>query len=196
MKIFDSMALHRSQSISDYIMLMKPELTLLSVSTAVGSAYIALHGSMHYSLLVHTLIGTLLVGGAAGVLNQYIERQYDAMMKRTEHRPLPAGRIQPADALFFGVILCISGLSYLALFTNWIAVSLSVLTLVQLSGNLYSIKKIDAFCDSCWWYSWSITAAHWMGGCTRQGINGSMVALFRFILLANAAFPVIVLDVS
>ena len=124
---------------------MKPELTLLSVSTAVGSAYIALHGSMHYTLLVHTLIGTLLVGGAAGVLNQYIERQYDAMMKRTEHRPLPAGRIQPADALFFGVILCISGLSYLALFTNWIAVSLSVLTLVSYLAIYTPLKRLTPF---------------------------------------------------
>jgi protoheme IX farnesyltransferase len=124
---------------------MKPELTLLSVSTAVGSAYIALHGSMHYSLLVHTFIGTILVGGAAGVLNQYIERRYDAMMKRTEHRPLPAGRIQPGEALFFGIALGFAGLSYLAILTNWIAVSLSMLTLVSYLAIYTPLKRKTPF---------------------------------------------------
>jgi protoheme IX farnesyltransferase len=131
MNILNSLALRHTNRISDYLMMMKPELTLLSVSTAVGSAYIALQGSMHYFLQVHTLIGTILIGGAAGVLNQYLERQYDAMMKRTEQRPLPAGRIQPAEALFFGIVLGVAGLSYLAIFTNWVAVSLSVITLVS-----------------------------------------------------------------
>jgi protoheme IX farnesyltransferase len=124
---------------------MKPELTLLSVATAVGSAYIALRGSTHYFLLVHTLIGTLLVGGAAGVLNQYIERRYDAMMKRTDHRPLPAGRIQPAEALFFGIMLGIAGLFYLAILTNWIAVSLSVLTLVSYLAIYTPLKRTTPF---------------------------------------------------
>jgi protoheme IX farnesyltransferase len=126
-------------------MLMKPELTLLSVSTAVGGAYIALYGSMHYSLLVHTLIGTLLVGGAAGVLNQYIERRYDAMMKRTEHRPLPAGRVQPAEALLFGIILSIAGLSYLVIFTNLVAVFLSAFTLVSYLAIYTPLKRKTPF---------------------------------------------------
>jgi protoheme IX farnesyltransferase len=145
MKILNSIALHQTNSISDYITLMKPELTLLSVSTAVGSATIALHGSMQYSLLVHTFIGTLLVGSSAGVLNQYIERRYDSMMKRTEHRPLPAGRIRPADAFFFGMILGISGLSYLAAFTNWTAVSLSVITLIMYLAIYTPLKRITPF---------------------------------------------------
>ena len=144
-KDLNTITLHRTQSISDYVMLMKPELTLLSVSTAVASAYIALRGSTHYSLLIHTLIGTLLVGSAAGVLNQYIERRYDAMMKRTEHRPLPAGRIQPADALFFGILLGIAGLSYLAILTNWIAVALSVLTLVSYLAIYTPLKRTTPF---------------------------------------------------
>ncbi|MGD1043751.1 MAG: heme o synthase [Bacteroidota bacterium] len=145
MKILNSLALRHTNSISDYVMLMKPELTLLSVSTAVGGAYIALYGSMHYSLLVHTLIGTLLVGGAAGVLNQYIERRYDAMMKRTEHRPLPAGRVQPAEALLFGIILSIAGLSYLVIFTNLVAVFLSAFTLVSYLAIYTPLKRKTPF---------------------------------------------------
>jgi protoheme IX farnesyltransferase len=90
-------------------------------------------------------MGTILVGSAAGVLNQYIERRYDAMMKRTEQRPLPAGRVQPAEALFFGIVLGIAGLSYLAIFTNWVAVSLSVLTLVSYLAIYTPLKRKTPF---------------------------------------------------
>jgi protoheme IX farnesyltransferase len=145
MKFANSISIRHTNAIADYAMLMKPELTLLSVLTAVGSAYLALSGSSHYILLVHTFFGTTLVGGAAGVLNQYIERRYDALMKRTEHRPLPSGRIQPAEALFFGIVLSVAGLSYLAVFTNLVAVSLSVLTLVSYLAIYTPLKRKTPF---------------------------------------------------
>jgi protoheme IX farnesyltransferase len=126
-------------------MLMKPELTLLSMLTAVGSAYLALNGSLHYYFLVHTFIGTTLVGSAAGVLNQYIERRYDALMKRTERRPLPSGRVQPIEALVFGIVLSVSGISYLTLFTNWAATSLAVLTLVSYLTIYTPLKRKTPF---------------------------------------------------
>ena len=66
----------------------------------------------------------------------------------------------------------------------------------QLSGNLYSIKKNNAVCDLSWGNSRSVAAAHWMGSCTRQRFDGSMVAFFYFILLADAAFFIFVMDVS
>ena len=196
MKDLNTFALHRSQSISDYVMLMKPELTLLSVSTAVGSAYIALCGSTHYSLLVHTFIGTLLIGGAAGVLNQYIERRSDAMMKRTEHRPLPDGRIRPADALFFGIMLTIAGLSYLALLTNWIAVSLSVLTLGSYLAIYTPLKRITPFATVVGGIPGALPPL--IGWAVVQG-RVSMEAwslFFHFILLADAAFFFAFMDVS
>ena len=145
MKILSSFALRHPGRISDYLMLMKPELTLLSVSTAVCSAYIALQGSGHYLFLVHTLIGTLLVGGAAGALNQYIERRYDALMKRTEQRPLPAGRIQSSRAVLFGIVLGLAGVSYLAVLTNWVAASLSVITLVSYLVIYTPLKRKTPF---------------------------------------------------
>jgi heme o synthase len=145
MKLLNSPSPRSTNALSDYVLLMKPELTLLSVLTAVGSAFIALHGSKQYFLLVHTFIGTILIGGAAGVLNQYLERRYDAMMKRTERRPLPAGRIPAAGALLFGIVLCFSGLSYLAIFTNWIAVSLALLTLMSYLAIYTPLKRKTPF---------------------------------------------------
>jgi heme o synthase len=145
MKFANSISARRSNTIADYGALMKPELTLLSVLTAVGSAYLAMNGSSHYYLLFHTFIGTTLVGSSAGVLNQYIERRYDALMKRTEHRPLPSGHIQPVEAQFFGIVLGVAGLSYLALFTNWAATSLAVLTLVSYLAIYTPLKRKTPF---------------------------------------------------
>jgi protoheme IX farnesyltransferase len=145
MKFANSISVRRSTTIADYGALMKPELTLLSVLTAVASGYMALSGSSNYILLVHVFIGTILIGSTAGVLNQYIERRYDALMKRTEHRPLPSGRIQPAEALLFGILLGVAGLFYLALFTNWAAVSLAMLTLVSYLAIYTPLKRKTPF---------------------------------------------------
>jgi heme o synthase len=130
MKQSDSIAISPSATIMDYVKLMKPELTLLSVITAVGSTYLAMRGTLQYQFLIRTLIGTTLVGSAAGVLNQYIERQYDALMKRTERRPLPAGDIPPPIALIFGLTLGGSGLLYLFVATNIVAGMLAIVTLL------------------------------------------------------------------
>jgi heme O synthase-like polyprenyltransferase len=59
-------------------------------------------------LLVHTLLGTLLVASGTGTLNQYIERRFDAQMRRTARRPLAAGKLTPTVVLWFGVALSAS----------------------------------------------------------------------------------------
>ena len=65
-------------------------------------------------LLVNTLAGTGLVAAGASALNQLLEKDSDALMRRTENRPLPSGRLQPVEVLVFGVILSVIGLGYLA----------------------------------------------------------------------------------
>jgi heme o synthase len=145
MKPDDTIVLGYPSSIVHYIKLMKPELTMLSVLTAVGSAYLALGGSSHYTALIHVFVGTTLVGGAAGVLNQYIEHKYDALMKRTDHRPLPAGHIQPKTAFVFGWTLAITGILYLYITSNITASALAFLTLVIYLFVYTPLKKRTPF---------------------------------------------------
>lgn len=111
--------------------LMKPELTGLSVLTALCSFYLASGESVDMLKLLYTGLGTLLVGGAAGTLNQYIERELDRMMKRTEKRPLPAGRLTPRMALLFGFILSFSGLFILITKANVLTFVVALVTLVS-----------------------------------------------------------------
>ena len=111
--------------------LMKPELTGLSVLTAVCAFYLASGELIDFPRMVYTALGTLLVGGAAGTLNQYIERELDGLMKRTEKRPLPAGRLSPAMALSFGIVLSFSGLFVLLTMTNSLTFLVALATLVS-----------------------------------------------------------------
>lgn len=123
-----TIALERSR-IADYLTLTKPELTFLSVVTAVGGFYLGVTGAIPIDLLLHTLFGTAFVGGGAGTLNQYLERHYDALMRRTENRPLPAGRLTPAEVLVFGTLLAIAGIVQLTLLVNPLSGLLAVVTL-------------------------------------------------------------------
>lgn len=127
-KVFGA-AVSRSRSRAlDFLELMKPELTGLSMLSALCGFYIGTQGSFPPWLFAHTALGTLLVGGGAGALNQFIERRYDAMMKRTERRPLPAGRLHPLEALVFGAAISAIGILELSIFVNLLTGFLAVLT--------------------------------------------------------------------
>ncbi len=135
----------RRSVLYDYLVLTKPELTLLSVVTALGGAYLAAGSSLPYWTLLHTFFGTLFVGGGAGALNQYIERDLDNQMHRTENRPLPSGRLPQRNALLFGVILSAAGVLQLFLFTHTIAAFLAVLTLVTYLFLYTPLKRVTPF---------------------------------------------------
>ncbi len=113
----------------DYISLTKPELTFLSVLTALTGYLLASDGRISPLLLATALVGTALVGGGAGALNQFIERRWDALMRRTEHRPLPAGRLTPLEAATFGIVSSLLGLSCLAAFNGVTTTLLAAITL-------------------------------------------------------------------
>ncbi|HJX27353.1 MAG TPA: UbiA family prenyltransferase, partial [Thermoanaerobaculia bacterium] len=102
----------------DLAEMTKPGITLMVVLTAGLGFLLAGGETFSFLLLVHTLLGTCLVSGGASVLNHVLERDTDALMKRTSNRPLPAGRLDPDLALLFGVTLAVAGLLELALAVN------------------------------------------------------------------------------
>jgi protoheme IX farnesyltransferase len=88
-----------------------------------AGAFVAAGPTVELLLVLHAVLGTALVAGGASALNHLIERRRDAQMRRTEGRPLPAGRLQPLEALVFGLALAVGGVTYLAvaLPTPWAA---------------------------------------------------------------------------
>ena len=87
----------------DYLALTKARVVVMVLITASVGFYLASPGPLNWLLLCHTLIGVALAAGGTLALNQYLERDLDARMLRTRERPLPEGRLQPGEALGFGV---------------------------------------------------------------------------------------------
>ena len=102
----------------DYLALTKARVVAMVLITASVGFYLATPGPLNWLLLCHTLIGVALAAGGTLALNQYLERDLDACMHRTRERPLPEGRLQPGEALGFGVAVTASGLLYLTLLVN------------------------------------------------------------------------------
>ena len=124
-----------------YVVLTKPDVTFLVVITTVAGFYLASPAHLDWALLMHTLLGTTLVGAGTAALNQYVERDMDALMRRTAARPLPAGLLQPRDVLIFGVITIIAGAAWLALAVNLLSCALALATSVLYLGIYTPLKK-------------------------------------------------------
>jgi protoheme IX farnesyltransferase len=101
--------------IADYVELTKPRVAVLVLFTVAAGTLLASRNFVDWVVLCHTLIGTALVAAGASALNQFLERERDQLMRRTESRPLPAGRLQPFEVLVFGTGLGIAGVVYLVI---------------------------------------------------------------------------------
>jgi protoheme IX farnesyltransferase len=115
--------------VSDYIALTKPRLNFLVVATSAAGYYLGASPGFDLWRMAHAVAGTALVAGGAAVLNQVYERDTDALMRRTRLRPLPDGRVLPAEARIFGLALAGCGLALLAGRANLLAASLAAATL-------------------------------------------------------------------
>ncbi len=109
------------QRTMDYLALMKPRMVVMILAVTVAGFYMGSTQTPGWMRLLHLLIGVALASGGTLALNQYIERQEDALMPRTQSRPLPGGRLQPLSALWFGLFVTLAGLLYLGLRVNVLA---------------------------------------------------------------------------
>jgi heme o synthase len=130
---------------ADFVELCKPRITFLVVVTAaVGYALGA--PAFQAGVFLAVLCGTALVAGGASALNQYAEREADARMLRTRCRPLPAGRVTPAEALSFGLAISGAGLAVLAAGTNLLSFSLGLAALGCYVLVYTPLKRLTSLC--------------------------------------------------
>ena len=117
---------------------------MVLITTAAG--YVIGAGDFSFVVLIHTLIGTALVAAGTNALNQYLERDLDALMCRTSRRPLPAGRITPRAALVFSSAIAVAGSIYLAVAVNPLTAILGAFTLTSYIFVYTPLKRISTAC--------------------------------------------------
>lgn len=110
-----------SRRVADFFELAKPRVVLMVLITAFVGFYVASAEMPNYLRLLQMIFGTALAAGGTLALNQYLERETDALMERTRRRPIPDGRLQPREALWFGISITLAGLGYLALTVNFLS---------------------------------------------------------------------------
>ena len=113
------------QVIASYINLMKPHVTVLLLGTTVAAMAIAYQGLPPLGLVLATLLGGAMAAGSANSLNCYIDRDIDQIMGRTQRRALPAGKVQPKNALVFGILLGLGSFVILTAFVNLLSAVLA-----------------------------------------------------------------------
>ena len=153
--------------VKDYLELTKPRITwLIVMSTAVGY-YFGHLGRWSWWLVLHSLLGTAFIASGTAALNQWYERDADRHMRRTQARPLPAGRLQPHQALLFGIVLALVGGLELGLFVNWLTAVLGITTLAMYLFVYTPLKQ------KTWWST------------TVGAIPGAMPPLIGYAAAAN-----------
>ena len=136
-------------AIPEYWALTKPEVNFLILITTLAGFYLALGTTPHgfpVMLALHTLLGTLLMAGGTGTLNQFIERSFDAQMRRTARRPLAAGRLKASYVFWFGIASSVVGAMYLALAVNVLASLLAAVTLLSYLFLYTPLKRKTPLC--------------------------------------------------
>jgi protoheme IX farnesyltransferase len=128
---------------ADYLELTKPRVAVLVLFTVAAGGLLAGLGDGDGMVLLHTVAAVALIAGGASALNQLLERHSDALMSRTENRPLPAGRLHPLEVLCFGLVLGIGGLAYMAVTVRQpLAVLIAAITFVGYVWLYTPLKRV------------------------------------------------------
>lgn len=132
--------------LADYFALTKPRLVSLVLLTTVVGFVVGSGAAVSFVGLLHVLIGTALVAGGGAALNQYLERDADARMRRTAARPLPAARLEPREGLIFGVTVTLAGLVYLWTFAGWLTFAIGAITAATYVLIYTPLKRLTPWC--------------------------------------------------
>jgi protoheme IX farnesyltransferase len=154
---------------NDYFELTKPTIGLLVIFTAFASMYLAAEGSPDLDIVLFGLVGIGLASAASGVLNNYVDRDIDPLMRRTKNRALAAGRVSSASVLFLGFSLALTSFIILTTFVNLKSALLAIF-IIFFYVAIYS--------------NWLKRTTYW---CTEiGGIAGALPPLIGWIAITNS----------
>ncbi|MDD9974388.1 MAG: heme o synthase [Candidatus Poribacteria bacterium] len=130
---------------ADYVELVKPRLVVMILITTAAGFYLGAQ-TVDWLRCLHTLIGAGLTAAGVLGLNQYLERDVDAQMKRTQERPLPDGRMNPLEALLVGAVLTGGGMLYLTFMVNVLSGFVISLIVVSYLFLYTPLKRKTSLC--------------------------------------------------
>jgi len=129
--------------VSDFAELVKVQLTLLVLLTTAVGFYLGATSPINFLALFHAVFGTALAAAGAAALNQWWERRHDALMLRTQSRPIPAGRMAARAAFIIGMLLALGGVGYLAVASNALSAWLAAITIGVYIFAYTPLKRIS-----------------------------------------------------
>ncbi|MDO8432854.1 MAG: heme o synthase [Candidatus Binatus sp.] len=133
--------------VTEYFELTKARVVLMVLVTTLAGFYLGGRSGFDPMLALNLMLGTALCAGGTLALNQFVERDTDALMERTRHRPLPEGRMRPAEALAFGSIATAAGFIYLLLTTNLLCALVTAAITVVYLGAYTPLKRFTWMCN-------------------------------------------------
>jgi protoheme IX farnesyltransferase len=137
-----------SARVLDYIELTKPKIAVMALVTVTVGYTLAAQGTWLSATLVYAMAGIALMAAASSALNQWVERETDARMQRTANRPIPAGRLQPAEVFWFGLGCGVVGTTILAAYVNATTAWLGLFTFALYTFVYTPLKKHTSLCTA------------------------------------------------
>jgi protoheme IX farnesyltransferase len=129
-----------------YVELTKPRVVAMILITALAGFYMGSGAEFNFVRALEMLGGTALAAGGTLALNQYLERDFDAMMLRTCSRPLPSGRLKPRDALIFGITTGLAGILFLYVAVNPLSAAVTCAIGILYLGGYTPMKRWTWLC--------------------------------------------------
>ncbi len=133
--------------LADYSALTKPRVVAMVLVTTLVGYYLGAQGMADAAPLLHTLLGTALAAAGTLALNQYLERDLDARMERTRHRPLPQGRLQAGEVLAFGSTLLAAGIAWLWAAVGFLPAAVTASIAITYLGAYTPLKRVTSLCS-------------------------------------------------
>lgn len=143
-----AVVLPRLWSGPDFFELTKPRVTLMVVLTTLVGYLMGSGSPIDGRSMLYALGGTALVAASAAALNQFLERRWDARMRRTENRPLASGRLHPLSGLAFALALMAAGLATLLVKVNLLTASLALATCLSYLLLYTPLKRLTPLCTA------------------------------------------------
>ena len=179
-------SLHIGSKIRDYLKLVKPSLSIMVVFSSVLAYLLVPDIESRFvnplQMAILLAIGGLLVTGSANTINQIVEKDTDAMMKRTASRPVASGRMSATEAWAFAIVTGAVGIFVLGYFFNWTAAGLAALSLFLYAFVYTPLKKVNAVAVLVGAFPGALPCLiGWAAGDEKLGTGGWVLFILQFL---------------